>query len=559
MGGSMGALTRILGGLGSCFLFLACQGPTASAEVTARETLRAPASLPGGSALSVPEAAPPGCASVLQNIEAPETPPASDPAARAHLLGRAKGWPVTFLRTPEPGELSEEGRALRTELLRSQEPLRALGKMLPRLKRNPALARQVLLTGGYLYAERAELGEALVDAVALEHLFRGPSLLLERGRDAFIVERGSSGYVYKTGPETGRRARLLLFDRVHERSDAGTAAVEQAPASLHVDLEAPSANLGFDRATVVRFGTRVVHARLRYGDEWVDAVFDREGPVVRFRCQVEEPSRVSRIRAARDVGRRRGRVVDALRTSIDRQVEESLPFDEPKSEDGQQDGQLRPEWRRAYLDGRSRYTFNEDKYHVFDAQGRPRVPQVCIDFITDTFERAAGSWWGRRGDLRERSPGRLSFGRLGIENQRSVEHFLAFARARPDWFDVVSLPREERTPFFRRTAFFGHLSAHADRYRAGDVVVIYGLRDDEKMHYHSFFVYATDPETGAPVWVAANAGRPRIRSFADEMASAPRRSLHSRIRPRLEWLEAVLELDRNVSLNEEPEEADQRG
>jgi hypothetical protein len=74
----------------------------------------------------------------------------------------------------------------------------------------------------------------------------------------------------------------------------------------------------------------------------------------------------------------------------------------------------------------------------------------------------------------------------------------------------------------------------------GDVVVILGLRDDDKYHYHSFFVVDADPLTGMPTWVAANSGHPRVRAWAQEMASAPKRSLHARVRPKLEWLEALV-------------------
>jgi hypothetical protein len=221
------------------------------------------------------------------------------------------------------------------------------------------------------------------------------------------------------------------------------------------------------------------------------------------------------------------------------QVEEALPFDEPKTEVGQQDGKLRQSWGWAYRFGRSQFDFNEDKYKVFDAKGRPRVPQVCIDFVTDTFERAGGSWYRARGEPRERTPGRIDFGALGIDNERSVECFVEFAKMHPDAFEVVELPDDERVPYARKTDFFAHLSAHRDRYRPGDIVTIHGLRDDGKMHYHSFFVYSSDPVTGAPSLVAANAGRPRIRPWEGEMLSAPLRSIRARIRPRLPWLEFV--------------------
>jgi len=70
-----------------------------------------------------------------------------------------------------------------------------------------------------------------------------------------------------------------------------------------------------------------------------------------------------------------------------------------------------------------------------------------------------------------------------------------------------------------------------------------GPRDDEKLHYHSFFIVAADPITGMPTQVAANAGRPRIRSWEAEMQNAPRRGILARIRPRLAWLEQVTGID----------------
>jgi hypothetical protein len=71
-------------------------------------------------------------------------------------------------------------------------------------------------------------------------------------------------------------------------------------------------------------------------------------------------------------------------------------------------------------------------------------------------------------------------------------------------------------------------------------VAILGPRDDEKLHYHSFFIVDADPLSGMPTELAANAGRPRIRSWEGEMQSAPRRSILARIRPRPIWLEALV-------------------
>ena len=229
---------------------------------------------------------------------------------------------------------------------------------------------------------------------------------------------------------------------------------------------------------------------------------------------------------------------------------EALPFDEPRTEDGQQDGKLRPLWRGAYLRGEHRYQFNDDWYSIFDQEGRPKVPQVCIDFITDTLERASGTWWAQRGEPRARREGGLSFDELSIDNKRSVERFVQFAWRHPEWFDVHYNEPEERFSLNAGDDLFAHLERHAARYRPGDIVNILGLRDDEKYHYHSFFVYKSDPVTGMPIWLAGNAGRPRILSWQGVLLSAPRRRVHSRVRPRVSWLSAVMPA--SVTLAKEP-------
>jgi hypothetical protein len=72
------------------------------------------------------------------------------------------------------------------------------------------------------------------------------------------------------------------------------------------------------------------------------------------------------------------------------------------------------------------------------------------------------------------------------------------------------------------------------------VVAIFGPRSDGENHWHSFFVYDSDPVTGMPLVLASNAGRPRIRTWEAEMRSAPHRSIKARVRFRLDWLDRVL-------------------
>jgi hypothetical protein len=469
----------------------------------------------------------------LERLPALEGAPGLE-RARSELLARAKGEPVVFVRTPRPDETDPEARRYRALLEKSPSPGWALYGLYRHLRGRHELARRVLLREGYLYTESPELAGALAMIVELHHLFRDPEVWIHRGSRVLRVVRGKHGwYEYADGAERGRRARVLLFDRVGRMTD-------DLGAPLHRDLRALMHARGFDRIEIERVTERGMLARLRYGDVWVPGVVASQGARTSLECEAPPEARAGEAASARDHQLRRDLVFSAARAAIVEQVAETLPFDEPRTEEGQQDGNLRPAWKWAYEHGWDSYTFNEDPYPVFDALGRPRVPQVCIDFVTDTLERASGSWWQPRGQPRARTPGRLDFGTLGISNRRSVEVFLDFAEQHPEWFDVYRLDPAERVPLIRRRDFYDHLGQHRDRYRPGDIVAIHGLRGDGEMHWHSFWVYESDPVTGAPILVASNAGKPRVRSWDQELLSAPRRSIHTRIRPRLEWLESFV-------------------
>lgn len=459
-------------------------------------------------------------------------------ARRSETFARAKADPVLFVRAPVATGLSADGARLRQTILGDHEPVKTLYESYPALQKRRDLAREALLTEGYLYAAWPPFASALSNLVRPEDLFHDPELSIERGVDvlhaALHVTKAGSFYTYVDGPEAGARVKLLLFDRV---APVGT----PLGAPLHRDVGALRKALGFEEVRVRHLTAESIVADLRYGDDWVPTLLAAKGAALSLECEAVPAAGRQRVGAARLLTLRREKLLARLRDVMREQVEEALPFDEPKTEVGQQDGKLRQNWVWAYRYGRNEFDFNDDKYKVFDFKGRPRVPQVCIDFVTDTFERASGSWYRPKGEPRERVPGRLDFATLGIDNERSVESFVAFAKAHPEAFEVVELPDEERVPYAKRPEFFAHLAAHRERYRPGDIVTIYGLRDDGKMHYHSFFVYDADPITGAPSLVAANAGRPRIRPWEAEMLSAPQRSIRARIRPRLSWLEGVLD------------------
>lgn len=454
-------------------------------------------------------------------------------AKRAQILGRAKATPVLF--TSEPVFDKSESAAvrfLRDELGRDPSA-RTLGRIYHMLHRRPELARAVLLRQGYLYTDEPNLAFALLQKVELGDLFEDAEIVIQRGGELLGATRQKDGYVYASGTHAGEPAKVLLFDRVWS-----SAAPVGPP--LHVDLEPLAASLGFWRARLERATESALVVDLLYGDQWVKSLLTRQGATVHLDCELIEPEREAAVFFARNLEKRKQAVHARLGRAIDSMVQEALPFDEPRTEDGQQDGNLRPKWRTAYRLGESSYEFNEDKYPVFDSRGRPRVPQVCIDFITDALERASGSWWQPAEQPRSRSTGALSFDAFQIDNKRSVERFTKFAWQEPDHFDVVLLAPEDRIQLRRGDVFYAHLEEHAARYRPGDIVNILGLKSDEKFHYHSFFVYKADPVTGMPIWLASNAGRPRLRSWYGELLSAPRRSIKSRIRPRLDWLESVV-------------------
>ncbi len=449
---------------------------------------------------------------------------------RASLLVQVKATPVVFLERPEARASDPVVREWRRRLAAAEMPGRVLAKLLGTFKHFPAFVRDVLLTDGYLYATTAPLGATLAEGVTLGQLFREPRVVIERGAARLSAESdGEGGYVYGDGPDKGKPARLVLFDRVWAEG------AEPGP-RVHVEIAALQASLGFDSIALERVTEQSIVATARYGTKNVPTLLERAGASLELGCEVAGADAAPLARFREQASRRRRaweRVREMIRTAMD----ENLPFDEPRTEYGQEDGKLRQHWREAYFQGATRYDFNGDTYAVFDRQGRPLVPEVCIDFVIDTFERAGGAWYAAQDQPRARSVGRVDFDATGTLNRRNVEEFLALAKRRPEWFENRPVPPEEQVALERRPRFLSTLFEHRSEYRPGDVVVILGPRADEKLHYHSFFVFDADPVTGMPSLVAGNSGRPRVRAWTSEMASAPKRSVVARMRPSLSFLE----------------------
>ncbi len=490
--------------------------------------------------ISEPEHGPP-CSELIEHAARQTTQPGT-PRLDTHrgvVLLYAKAEPVLFTRAPEsPERGSEAAEAYRSMLRRSTSPWSVLQKLWTVFSLNPELGRSVLLRDGYLYADRPELAFALVDLVTVQMLFSDRHVWIQRGERLLHAERTKAGrYVFTDGAEHGQRVKLLLFDRI----GTGT-----PPPALHRDFRALRQKLGFDRVSVTSLGDAQIVADLHYGHLRVPTLLKAKGAHLDVVCEAPAAGTEVRLETLRTEYQRRERALVPLRAAMLAGVQEGLPFDEPRTEYGQQDGKLRYRWAAAYQAGRNDYEFNGDKYYVFNANGQPLVPQVCVDFVFDSLERGSGTWWRPRGEARERVAGKLDFTSVPEEERRRATSFIDYAQKNPDSFDVYTLPEAERVPFKFGKRLSDYLVDSGPNFRPGDVVLIRGYAPWDKpwkpkiMHFHSFFVYESDPVSGMPVALAGNPGRPLLQTWQFEAFRTPDRSIWYRIRPKLEWLESVM-------------------
>ena len=459
---------------------------------------------------------------------------------RAAMVARAKSEPVFFVHTPQQApNVSPEAKALRAHLERTDFAWRAVRELRTAVQRRPDLAREVLLLDGYFYSSDPNLAFALVSQIRPTDLFDTPRVWIERGSAVMEAKLEEKGYVYLDGPEQGERVRLLHLDRLS--SEKPTAA------PLHRDLRELRARLFFEQARIRHITPTTLVAELRYGSHWVPTLLRSDGATLSVAAEAVAPDTHAELEATRERLRRKTHAVSTLRKAMRDMIDEALPFDEPKTEIGQEDGKLRHEWIQAYRAGRSSFLYNDDRYYLFDSTGRPRIPQVCIDFMVDTFERASGAWWRPRTDgIREKTVGRLD---MGAEFNRSLlrqtAYFVRIARERDDMFEVRDFAESERIELGYKDRFFKWLARNADDFDAGDIILIRGPTpwDPVEEHTHTFFVYETDPLTGVPIAIAGNAGPANLWSWETEARRTPHRTVRTRIRPRLQWLESFVVMD----------------
>lgn len=474
-------------------------------------------------------------ARIKATLESPKAPgaPALE-AARIEIIGRVRGEPVHFIREPAAIAESALDPKIRpaAKSFAAQRPGGRIVGLRKSLKHDPRALRSLLLREGYAYASDPTDALMLITQVSLTDLFDEPTIFLLRGTTIRKLTRTTINKEQRYVDEAGKTADMLFADRI-----ALTEAELAEP--LHRDIVAASEKEGFDRMRIEHLTKDAIVADVRFGETWAKTLLTSDGAKVSLSCIAEEkPVRESIATYLNDTAFHR-RAVGAIRDTITKAVDESFRFDRPEREPNHfRDGILRSQWMTAYLQGRTNYTFEKHTYSVFGSDGLAYPPEVCVDFIIDTYERAAGSWFRSQGETPGRTPGRLSLSAPKKPAPRGVIGLADFAEDLPDLFQVVRYQGQEKVPFGERAKFFANLRERADL-RPGDIVSIQGLKKDDYVHQHGILVDRVDPLTGFPFGLADQMRRPRRRTWEGIMAEAPKRSLYYRARPTEEMMKKI--------------------
>lgn len=449
---------------------------------------------------------------------------------RIAILGRVRGEPLLWAREPaetDEAALTPRARALR-ETLRREPPGVRIANARRRTEGDRASRRALLLREGYVFASDAADAAALVRSLRVADLFDAPELSLQRGTEThrlvrFVPKRGPLTYVHRGGSEDGREADLLFGDRVGESLGA----------PLHRELLSLADEVGFDRATVEHPSDEAVVLAARFGDTSGQVLARVSGARLVPVCTAFPTAAAeSAARTFLTETAPRRAAAKLLTASITEAVREGLRFDRPEEEEtAEHDGELRPIWHSAYVRGQDSYTYLDTTYPVYDSRGRPYPPEVCAEFVLDTYERAAGTWWTPRGAVPARLPGKLDFDREGVKNRRGVIALAGYAEARTDFFAYRAVPPAERIPFGDRARYFAQLLSLSEHFTAGGIVAIQGRKKDGLIHQHAIFVERTDPLSGFPYGLADQMKKPRRRTWDGIMAEAPLRGLFWIARP----------------------------
>lgn len=479
--------------------------------------------------------------------------PVLDDKTRAEILGRARGEPLLFVREPRQPESNALSKDLQQHFERYQkEPAGArVVRLRQALKANKPALRSLLLREGYVYSSDPHDSLAIVTQFRIADLFDEQEIWLHRASQQFKLTRASTRgeieYRYTDGPYANKPVDLLWGDRF---------AIQQNELAepLHRDLLHLQDELGFDRFLPETVTTHHIVAKVRFGTgKWFRMLFDTQQEKIVYSvngatfldadkdgapCFLEDQAKIHDFQILFEQNKARREALKRVHSAITKEVDEQLRFDRPEGvKNAEHDGKLRPSWASAYQHGQAFFSHDGHSYPVFDASGKPWPPQVCVDLVLDTFERASGTWFAEKPNPPNRKQGALDFDTYGIPNRRAVLAFETFAKGKPELFEHRRFEGTERIPFAERSRFFSFLLVQDQttdtEIQAGDVVAIQGLKADGLIHQHAIFVERTDPVSGFVYGLADQMKRPRRRTWDGIMAEAPARSLLYRVRPKM--------------------------
>ncbi|MEZ4297096.1 MAG: hypothetical protein R3B70_19175 [Polyangiaceae bacterium] len=511
-----------------------CGCGSSSAEVAPAVTSRPATAAPAPTVAAAPDEGE-TCRARIRELESEEALPGAPgfEANRIAILGRAQGEPMVFVRAPvaaDPADQSDDARRSLEVFAKGRPGGRVLG-LVKRHKTDKPLLRSLLLRQGYVYAEDPQDALSFAAHVKLTDLFDDPKIFVQRGSETHELARveekrpSETHYKFAGGIFAGQTANLQLGDRLALTQD-------ELSTPLHRDLAALAEETGFERAKLLRMTEHAIVADLQFGARTVRALIETKGAAATLACIAEDEGTRQEIAAYREEEGTRLRALASIRDAVTTLVHESMRFDRPFDEKGpDKDGQLRPAWTTAYLQGRTSFGYEGHSYPVFNPAGRAWPPEVCVDFVLDSYERAGGTWYSDR-DL---PPGRVERHFAWVSDVRALRGVIGFgetAEKHPELFEVRRFQGNERIQFGERQRFFDFLATHTHELRAGDVVAIHGLKRDDRIHQHAILVERTDPITGFAYGLADQMRRPRRRTWEGIMAEAPKRSLLFRVRPK---------------------------
>ncbi len=430
-----------------------------------------------------------------------------------------KVYPVWYFAKPARSE-NKAAKAAHNALVSAAHGRFAVRDILGRHGDDKAFLREVFLSQGYFFEDDIKTAIAVARDIKLPDLFDDAEIYRLRNNQVETLRRDGAHYL----DETGKEATLYLNDRVSNEAETLTS-------PLHFDLAAVHSQTTARRMIPGKMGDGALEAELEFPSG------EKQKALLRLVDGSTEVDCVGGDPAAQAATRERSAMFltfhERIRQAAAAAVRERPLFDEPKDEDEfiQEDGELRQAWKEAYFAKKRKYMYREVEYRVFDPEGNPVPPQVCVDFILDTWERASGTWYTGRKSPPERTEGEIDFYALREFSRRHIATILTFARSPDSPFERYDVPRRSWIPMKTWRRFVKNLVKLSESYREGDVLVIHGLRDeDEAEHFHTVLILSTDPVTGVPTEVADNQGRPRISTLKTALRAAPRRSIKYRLR-----------------------------